>query len=164
MDKNDVGGVHIKYLHHCPRQLWLYARGFRPESASDRVRLGEAVHDTTFPRHHSIDLGAFRPDHVDRDGWVHETKSSRRPMPADQAQALHYCHRLHQFGVEIAGAVLHYPATRRTITVPYDDESARIATTGIQQALDVIGLPTPPPRLEPAACRGCSYFDYCWSE
>lgn len=38
----DVGGVHIKYLFHCPRQLWLFARGFRPEALSATVQLGEA--------------------------------------------------------------------------------------------------------------------------
>lgn len=164
MRSDDVGGVHIKYLHHCRRQLWLYARGFRPESGSDRVKLGEEVHDTTFPRHHSIDLGSFRQDHVDTDGWIHETKSSRRPMPADQAQATHYAHRLHQLGVPVEGTVLHYPATRRTITVNYDSEAESQARQGIADVLDVISSPTAPERLEPAACHGCSYFDYCWSE
>lgn len=43
-----LGGVHIKYFLHCPRQLWLYAHGYRPESTSDLVAFGEAVDDTTF--------------------------------------------------------------------------------------------------------------------
>jgi CRISPR/Cas system-associated exonuclease Cas4 (RecB family) len=46
MEAEDVGGVHIKYLHHCRRQLWLYARGVRPEHLNAAVQLGEAVHDT----------------------------------------------------------------------------------------------------------------------
>lgn len=41
------GGVHVKYLHHCQRQLWLFSRGVRPEHLSPLVQLGEAVHDTS---------------------------------------------------------------------------------------------------------------------
>jgi CRISPR-associated exonuclease Cas4 len=52
----DIGGVHIKYLHHCPRQLWLYGRGFRPEHHDDLVQLGEAVHDTSYTRRSPVDL------------------------------------------------------------------------------------------------------------
>jgi CRISPR-associated exonuclease Cas4 len=38
----ELGGVHVKYLLHCPRQLWLYSRGYRPEQGSDLVAFGEA--------------------------------------------------------------------------------------------------------------------------
>lgn len=47
---DDVGGVHVKYLYHCPRQLWLYVRGLRPEGRSPLVAFGEAVHETSFTR------------------------------------------------------------------------------------------------------------------
>ena len=57
---HDVGGVHVKYLYHCPRQLWLFARGLRPERISSLVELGEAVHDTTYTRQSPVDLGAAR--------------------------------------------------------------------------------------------------------
>ncbi|WP_281274686.1 hypothetical protein [Actinokineospora cianjurensis] len=46
-------------------------------------------------------------------------KSSTRPSPTDQAQGRRYCHRLRQVGVDAQGAVLHYPATRRTRRDPY---------------------------------------------
>lgn len=164
MGPDDVGGVHIKYLHHCHRQLWLYARGIRPEAAHARVQLGEAVHDTTFPRHHSFDLGAFRPDHVDIHGWVHETKSSRRPIPADQAQAMHYCYRLDELGVDVAGAIIHYPATRRTLTVEYDHDAQHRARRDITHALSIMQQETSSHRLEFDHCHGCSYTDYCWSQ
>jgi CRISPR-associated exonuclease Cas4 len=97
---DDVGGVHIKYLHHCHRQLWLYLRGIRPEHLSAAVQIGEAVHDTTYSRHSPVDLGAARLDFVDGRQWVHEVKSSSRPTDADRAQAYHYCHQLARVGIE----------------------------------------------------------------
>jgi CRISPR-associated exonuclease Cas4 len=161
---NDVGGVHIKYLYHCPRQLWLYVRGIRPEALNSTVQLGEAVHETSYTRDSPVDLGAARIDFVDGRHWVHEVKSSRHPTPADEAQGRHYCHRLHQLGVATEGAVLHYPATRRTQRHPYDSDAAQQAEADIADVLAVAGSPESPERLARTRCRGCSFTDYCWTE
>ncbi|GLU46291.1 CRISPR-associated protein Cas4 [Nocardiopsis ansamitocini] len=159
----DVGGVHVKYLHHCHRQLWLYARGFRPESLSSSVQMGEAVHETSYRRASPVDLGSARLDDLDGDLWVHEIKSSSKPSPADEAQAIHYCYRLRAVGVEAKGAVLHYPKTRRTQRIPYVPEHETQAQTDIADVLATVTSPVSPQRLARTACRGCSYQDYCWS-
>lgn len=161
---DDVGGVHVKYLHHCPRQLWLFARGLRPERLSSLVQLGEAVHDTSYSRHTEVDLGAARVDFIDGQAWVHEVKSSSRATEADRAQAIHYCHRLTELGVPIRGAVLHYPSTRRTVTVSYGADEASQAVADIDAVLQTVALKSAPPRLTRSRCRGCSYLDYCWVE
>lgn len=160
----DVGGVHVKYLYHCPRQLWLYARGLRPERFSPLVEFGEAIDDTTFTRATPIDLGSARIDFVDGESWVHEVKSSTRSTEADRAQLVHYCYRLRQVGVAVAGGRLHYPTTRRTVRILYDEEGAAQAERDITSVLVVIQRDNPPQRLQRSRCRGCSYFDYCWTE
>lgn len=159
----DVGGVHIKYLFHCPRQLWLFARGFRPESLNATVQLGEAVHETTYTRQSPIDLGAARLDFLDGEHWVHEVKSASRSTPADEAQAIHYCYRLHEAGVPAKGAILHYPKTRRTRRLEYGPAEEERARTDIAHAVHVMTASTAPPRLDRPRCRGCSYLDYCWN-
>ncbi|EFC81108.1 CRISPR-associated protein Cas4 [Parafrankia sp. EUN1f] len=164
MDAADVGGVHIKYLHHCRRQLWLYLRGIRPEHLSARVRLGEAVHDTAYGRFRPVDLGAAKLDHLDGDLWVHEVKSSRRPTAADEAQALHYCHRLADVGVDVRGAILHYRPTRRTVRLPFDDACRDRAAADVAAVLAVAAETTTPQRLDRPACTGCSFLDYCWTD
>jgi CRISPR-associated exonuclease Cas4 len=160
----DVGGVHIKYLYHCPRQLWLYARGVRPEQLSSTVQLGEAVHETSYTRSSPIDLGPAKLDHLDGAAWVHEVKSSAKPSRADEAQAMHYCYRLHEVGVLAQGGILHYPKTRRTKRLPYTTEAAEQAAIDITEVVKVVSAADSPPRLTRSACRGCSYTDYCWNE
>lgn len=164
MERGDVGGVHVKYLHHCHRQLWLYARGIRPEHLSARVQLGEAVHDTTYTRTAPVDLGAARLDYLDGDLWVHEVKSSSRPTAADEAQALHYCLRLREVGVEAKGAVLHYPATKRTKRIVFDGDQAGRASADVDTVLEIVHTPDAPDRIARSRCVGCSFIDYCWSE
>lgn len=160
----DIGGVHIKYLYHCRRQLWLYTRGVRPEHLSAAVQLGEAVHDLSYRRNSPVDLGAARLDYLDGAQWVHEVKSSARATAADEAQAIHYCLRLHEVGVPARGAVLHYPKTRRTKKIVYGPAESSRAEHDIADALAVITAVDSPPRLARSACRGCSFVDYCWSD
>jgi CRISPR-associated exonuclease Cas4 len=160
----DVGGVHIKYLYHCTRQLWLYSRGFRPEHLNDLVQDGQAVHDTSYTRMSPVDLGAAQLDHVDGNLWVHEVKSSSRVSDADRAQAIHYCHRLRILGVPARGAILHYPKTRRTEHLTYDPACHdHQAGTDIAAVLRVVEQSQPGPRLARSRCHGCSFLDYCWN-
>lgn len=160
---DDIGGVHIKYLYHCRRQLWLYGRGFRPEGGSERVQLGEAVNDISYPRTSPVDLGPARLDFFDGQNWVHEVKSSSRMTDADVAQVRHYCLRLKQVGIDVQGGVLHYPKTRRTSQVTYSSAEEARALGDIADAVGVLTMPDSPPRLSRPACRGCSYLDYCWN-
>jgi CRISPR-associated exonuclease Cas4 len=159
-----LGGVHIKYLAHCPRQLWLYARGLRPEGRSQQVALGEAVDETSYPRRHDVDLGAARIDWVTTGAVVHEVKSSRAPEPQHEAQARHYCLLLDRQGVAVRGAVLHYPLTRRTVDVAWNAQERARAEETERQAAAVIARPGAPERLPRSRCRGCSYTDYCWGD
>lgn len=158
----DVGGVHVKYLHHCERQLWLYARGFRPEGGSDLVSFGIAVDDTTFQRKHQLDLGAARPDWVDGQGWIHERKSSRREQPGHQEQVRLYCLLMKEAGTDVHGGILHYPLTRRTIRVPFDESAEAAAVADRARVVEVVGRDTAPERIERRGCKGCAYLTYCW--
>lgn len=158
----DVGGVHIKYLHHCRRQLWLYSRGFRPESGDDLVWFGTAVDSTTFERKRPLDLGAARPDWVDSEGWIHERKSSRREQPGHQEQVRLYCLLLKESGMEVKGGVLHYPLTRRTIRVPFDELAEAEAATDRVRVVEIVALDAAPERIERRRCKGCAYIPYCW--
>lgn len=161
---DDIGGVHIKYLYHCRRQLWLYARGFRPEHLNESVAAGSAMHETSFTRFSPIDLGAARVDHLDGQAWVHEAKNSRAPSEADHAQVRHYCHQLHRVGVEVEGGIVHYRPTKRTVRHPYTEQEHQQADTDIREARSVITRSEAPRRLARSRCFGCSYSDYCWND
>lgn len=163
-EEGQIGGVHIKYLHHCPRQLWLYARGYRPEQRSELVAFGEVVDDTAFSRRRDIDLGEAKIDWVTAGAVVHETKSSRAPSPAHEAQVRHYCLLLERRGVAVRGGTVHYPLIRRTTDVPWGPTERTEAERSEAEARDVIAATETPGRLKRSACRGCSYLDYCWGD
>jgi CRISPR-associated exonuclease Cas4 len=163
MKRDEVGGVHVKYLHHCAWQLWLYVHGYRPESGSDLVALGEQMDTESFRRaRRDIDLGHARIDWLSGTAVVHETKSSRKPAAAHVAQARLYLALLRERGVPAVRAVIHYPVIRRTVEVLWDDDTAKQVEDDRDTVLGAVSLPLPPPRLPMTRCRGCSYLDYCW--
>lgn len=162
--EDEIGGVHIKYLLHCPRQLWLYSRGYRPEQGSDLVAFGEAVDETAYARQREVDLGAAKIDWVTTGAVVHEIKSSRAPSEQHAAQVRHYCLLLEQRGVAVRGGVLHYPLIRRTVQVPWDAAARQAAVKADRDAREVIGGGAPPSRLPRPQCQGCSFTDYCWGD
>ena len=159
---DELGGVHIKYLLHCHRQLWLYARGYRPEQGSEQVAFGEAVDEAAYSRQREVDLGAAKIDWVTTGAVVHETKSSREPSAQHEAQVRHYCLLLEQRGVNVRGGVLHYPLIRRTVRVPWGAAARESAWQAEHQARAVMESAAIPPKLPRARCRGCSFTDYCW--
>lgn len=161
---NDIGGVHIKYLLHCPRRLWLDMRGYRPERRSDAVAYGEAVDDTTYTRRRDIDLGEAKIDGVTTGAVIHETTSSHAPAEQHEAQVRHYCLLLERRGVTVQHGLIHYPLIRRTVTVAWTPQARALAEDTEREAQTVIAQPTAPPRLERSRCRGCSYTDYCWGD
>jgi CRISPR-associated exonuclease Cas4 len=108
-------------------------------------------------------MGAAQLDFIDGEHWVHEVKSATRPSPADEAQVVHYCFRLHEAGVDAAGGVLHYPKTRQTRRISYGEAERAQAEADITEALAVLSSAKSPPRLSKGACYGCSYLEYCWS-
>ncbi|MFF7098065.1 CRISPR-associated protein Cas4 [Streptomyces rubradiris] len=163
-DNEPLGGVHIKYLCHCPRQLWLYMRGYRPEARSDRVAFGEVVADDSFTRRREVDLDEARIDWVSAGAVVHETKSSRAPSADHAAQVRHYCLLLERRGIAVRAGVVHYPLIRRTTDVAWDDDARAEAEATEAEARTVIAAATPPERLTRGRCRGCSYLDYCWGD
>jgi CRISPR-associated exonuclease Cas4 len=159
-----IGGVHIKYHQHCPRQLWLYARGYRPETGSEQVAYGEAIDGSTYTRRRDVDLDQARIDWVTTGAVVHETKSSRVPSPAHAAQVRHYCLLLERRGISLRVGVVHYPLVRRTVTVDWDAAARAEAVRVEAAARAVIASVEPPFRLGRPACRGCAYLDYCWGD
>lgn len=161
---DEIGGVHIKYLVHCPRQLWLYSHGYRPEAGNEKVAFGEAVDETTYRRHAEVDLGAAKIDWVTRGAVIHETKSSRAPSSQHEAQILHYCLLLSRRGITVEGGVVHYPLIKRTTKITWDAAARRAAEATESRARQVMAADIPAPRLPRPQCRGCSYLDYCWAE
>jgi len=162
---DDLNGTIINYFGHCKRQAWLFSHGVRMESDSDLVRKGKWVDEHTFPRNSQVDFiyQNIRTDFVLKGKdpiEVHEVKSSGKPKNEHKLQLGFYLLKLEQSGINAVG-ILNYPEARETVKVLLDDIRSELLET-IDNTIEVLNEDCPN-RLERSKCRGCGYYELCYS-
>ena len=161
----NLTGTLVNYFGHCKRQTWLFARGFRMESESDLVRKGKWIDENTFLRNAEVNFvnQNIKTDFVVRkEGYVeiHEVKSSKIPKNEHKLQLAFYLLKLEQAGIRSTG-ILNYPETRETIKVTLEDIRVELMET-IGNIISVLNSNCPK-RLERTKCKGCAYYELCYS-
>jgi CRISPR-associated exonuclease Cas4 len=159
----------INLYHVCHRQVWLHAHGIRMEHTSEVVADGKFVHENSYPqraqRYEELQLGPAKIDYYDaKNKVVHEIKRSNKAEEAHRWQVKYYLWLLEQAGIPGATGLLEYPALRRTETVTLDEEDRPRLQELLQEIEHILVKPQPPERVQKRICKGCSYFDFCWSE
>ena len=161
-----VTGTMISYLHVCPRQLWFFQNHIEMEHTSDRVAMGQLLHEESYPREKRKE----RPindrnlvDFIDKNGSLHDVKSSPSMQKAHEMQMLYYLYLLKQKGLPNRKGVINYPRQRRTVEVELTPEKEREVEEAIQEVKRISNLPTPPDVAFMRICKSCSYMELCWS-
>ena len=161
-----VTGTMISYLHVCPRQLWFFQNHIEMEHTSDRVAMGQLLHEESYPREKRKE----RPinernliDFIDKDGILHDVKSSPSMQKAHEMQMLYYLYLLKQKGLPNRKGVINYPRQRRTVAVELTPEKECEVEEAIRKVKKISDLPTPPDVEFMKICKSCSYMELCWS-
>jgi CRISPR-associated exonuclease Cas4 len=164
MNLHYIGGQHFYYLESCHRQLWLHVRKVNMEDGFERIELGRLIHEETFARQEKeIRIGGSMIDWISDDGYIHETKSSKKMKKEHETQPLYYAYYLRKLGFEhIRGARIHYPEIRQVITLDLTEERIRELEQKIEEILRITRLPHMP-EIHPNRnlCRKCAYFEFC---
>ena len=161
-----VTGTMISYLHVCPRQLWFFQNHIEMEHTSDRVAMGQLLHEESYSREKRKE----RPindrnliDFIDKDGILHDVKSSPSMQKAHEMQMLYYLYLLKQKELPNRKGVINYPRQRRTVEVELTPEKEREVEEAIREVKKISDLPTPPEVEFMKICKSCSYLELCWS-
>lgn len=161
-----VTGTTINYLYVCPRQLWLFQNHIEMEHTSDLVSMGRLLHDESYSREkrkeRPIDERSLI-DFIDKDGILHDVKSSPSVEKAHEMQILYYLYLLKQKGETSRKGIINYPRQRRTVEVELTPEKELEVEEAIQEVKRVSNLPTPPDVAYMKICKSCSYQELCWS-
>lgn len=158
-------GTEINYLHVCPRKLWLFRHGLRPEAENDFVQLGRLLNDTAFSRAtKEIPIGEVGVlDWANlKDGTIHETKHGKTPENGDIAQVQYYMYFMREQGIPVKRAVIHYPRQRKTQEICWDDELKNLVLNDISKANDIVSGKIPSVQIRPY-CGKCAYEELCFA-
>lgn len=167
LDIHSIGGQHFYYLESCLRQLWLYIHKITMEEHSESVELGRLLHETSFQREEKeIRIAGMLIDFISKDGYVHETKSSKTPKPEHHLQPLFYAYYLHHvLGYEnIKGAKIHYPLIKEVVCLELDEQNKILIEQKIEIILKIAKQKQMPPvHSNIRLCRKCAYFEFCYA-
>jgi len=159
-----ITGTEMAYLYICPRKLWLFHNGIRPENEHVNVQIGRLIQETTFSHHEKeIPLGEIGViDWAEfKHGRIHETKKGKCPGDAEIAQTRYYLWWLRRNGANIDTCIIHYPKQKETKELKWDDSMSIDVENDLKCAREIIGLTVPPEFKELKYCRSCAYFDFC---
>ncbi len=161
----DISGTLVNYFGHCKRQAWLFTRGMRMERESDLVRKGKWIDEHTFSRSDQVDFISqnIKVDFILKGKdpvEVHEVKSSTIPKNEHKLQLGFYLLKLEQSGIKAVG-ILNYPEIKKKTTVSLNEVRNEL-TQNLDNIVTVINGYCPP-RLERTKCKGCGYYELCYS-
>lgn len=164
-----ITGTHFNYYFICHRKLWLFAHGIQMEHTSDLVFEGKLIHETTYPqrspRYQEVEIQGIKIDYYDaKQKIIHEIKKSDKLENAHEWQLKYYIYVMQSNGIEGVKGILEYPSLRKTKEIYL----SRLDEQQIQDFLFEIGAiihsDQCPDKIKIAACKNCSYHDFCWIE
>lgn len=160
-----ITGTQINYLFVCTRKLWLFGHHIEMEHTSDYVALGQLLHEERYPREKKDILidDMIRIDFIDKDGILHDIKSSQVMEKAHEMQVLYYLYILKQKGLPNRKGVINYPRQRRKKEVELTPEKEKEVEEAMVRVLNINEMLIPPKAEFTKLCKPCSYAELCWS-
>ncbi len=163
----NITGTHFQYYFVCHRKLWLFANGIHMEHTSELVYEGRLIQETAYPRrsakYQEIEMDGIKIDYFDpRNKIIHEIKKSDKMEEAHEWQLKYYIHVLNNNGIEGVQGILEYPTMRKKKEVFLSTMDKEHIKDLKFEIYDIIHHRKCPEIIRIAACKNCSYHDFCW--
>lgn len=153
----DITGTLIKNFFHCKRQAWLYYYGIN--FYSELTRIGKLKHLEEGSE--EIVLDNIKVDKI-QDDKVIEFKKTSSNLEGNKMQLLFYMWKLKQKGIQKKG-LLKDLTYKKEYEVELNEENENKLKEVFKNIQRTIEGEMPERLPKKKLCRGCSFFDYCWS-
>lgn len=165
MEKLDVRitGIMLNYYYVCHRKLWLYANYLNMEHTSERVKLGEILHEDSFKDFEEKELifdNLICIDIKDED-YIHEVKISDKMIQPGVMQIAYYLYYLKSFGI-IKKGTIRYPLQKKVLEVELTKDLEEELKRAMEDIKRILSLEKPPKIEEKPYCKKCAYFEFCF--
>lgn len=159
-----ISGTQINYLLVCRKKLWFFVHGITMEHNSDKVSLGKEIHDSSLNSKKSEMLidNSIRLDYIDKELAIHEIKSTKAMNEASRTQLLYYIYYLQQKGIDCNKGVIHYPNSRKTEIVNFNEEDRQAIEEYMKEIVETANMEKPPEVAKEKKCKSCSYYELCY--
>ena len=160
-----TNGIKVNYWVVCHRKVWLYAKGLRLEPLSDRVALGQLLHERAYPdlpRREVLLDDLIKVDLLEHSQKILEVKHSRKLVDAARLQVAYYLLYLRWLGAGELTGELRFPKERRKEEVRLTPELEAQVIEALHDIQRIEAMPAPPEAPFMPICRVCAYCELCW--
>jgi len=162
-DSSLLNGTLIHYYVTCKREAWLYSRKISADQWDENIRMGKALADIKEEQLDDFPFSNLKFDKIGKERGhylVTEYKKSMSNPKGAKMQLLFYMWQLKTSLKlkEINGKVI---SGRTVIFIEGSDENMQKMDRLIDEIIEFVEQPTPPPFIENKFCNGCGYRDYC---
>ncbi len=160
-----VGGNAINYLHYCKTQLWFFLHNVSMESTSETVQLGKLLHENySQGEEKDIVIDEISLDILRHTREIVEIKYSKEVREGHIYQVKYYLYYLkHKLGLPDFTARLTYPRAKKTMILSLTPEDEATLQNDLKEITAIFNMKTAPVPIFKRGCKGCSYFDLCFS-
>ncbi len=160
-----IGGNAVNYLHYCKTQLWFYLHNITMESTSESVQLGKLLHEEySQGEDKDIVIDEISLDILRNTREIVEIKYSKEVREGHLFQVKYYLFYLkHKVGLPDFSARLTYPRAKKTIMLSLTREDEEQIRRDLEEIRTIFNMESAPVPLFKKGCKGCSYFDLCFS-
>ena len=159
----DIGGTMIRSLATCKTQLWYFSHGINLDYDNEHILVGREIHKSGFARYlKERETGPIKID-IMKKHMIVEIKKSSSNLIASIWQTKYYIWYMKKMrGVDI-DAKIYIPSEKRSIKVTLEHGDSDKIKKMIEEIERITSLESPPSPEKKPICRGCSYYDLCWS-
>lgn len=157
-------GTEVGYYFICRKKLWWFAHGVQMEHSSDRVKMGNLVHEESYGRRKK-ELNVDDRIVVDwrEDGVIHEVKLTDKMESAHEMQLLYYLYYLkHVKSVEGLRGRIDYPKLRQTKDIELTPEREAEIERSLVEMRAIVEARRAPEVEWMRVCASCAYAELCW--
>ncbi|CCU84802.1 CRISPR-associated protein Cas4 [Mesotoga sp. BH458_6_3_2_1] len=160
-----IGGNAINYLHYCKTQLWFFLHNISMESTSESVQLGKLLQEEySQGEDKDIVIDEISLDILRNTREIVEIKYGKEVREGHIYQVKYYLYYLkHKLGLHGFTARLTYPRAKKMIMISLTEEDEQQIRRDLEEIKTIFNLESAPVPLFKKGCKGCSYFDLCFS-
>lgn len=163
-----VTGEMVNYYFVCKRRLWLFQHNINMETLSQNqsVQIGKTLDESSYKDkniHHIEIDNTINIDMIQNWQTIHEVKKSKSVEEAAIWQLKYYIYYLRKKGINVSKGVIDYPLLRKCVKVDYTSDDEKQMEKYIDEIEQICLKPAPPKPKLTTICKGCAFYEYCFS-
>lgn len=160
-----IKGIYISSYVMCKTELWYQSRNINLDKFDQNMLEGRLIHEISL--YNLASSKRIGPIAVDRINFskkeIYEIKKSNKSLEEGKYQLLYYIYYIKKLTGNLFEGILDIPKEKIKLRLKLKEDDEKIINEITEGIKKVINLKEPPTPTKKPYCKGCMYYELCWS-